>query len=254
MSCLIARLGGGVSHAIGVGGRDLDERVGALGMLSAIDMLDADPGTRTLVLISKPPAPKVASLVRDRVRRSGKRSVICFLGEDGATLTGAAEAAMERELAWSAPKLPKQRGAVRGLYCGGTLASEAALILRRAGAPGECIDLGDDRFTRSRPHPMLEPELRDEHIAQALADPAVAVLLFDVVLGYGAHRDPAGVLARGLKGLHKQGSRKLAIASVTGTDHDPQGFARQAALLRDAGVHLAPSNAHAAALAASLVN
>src|SRR5258706_8849631 len=70
VSCLIARLGGGVSHGIGVGGRDLDERVGALGMLSAIDVLDADPATKTLVLISKPPAQRVARAVLERARRS----------------------------------------------------------------------------------------------------------------------------------------------------------------------------------------
>src|ERR687888_354657 len=73
VSCLIARLGGGVSHGIGVGGRDLDERVGALGMLSAIDLLDADAATKTLVLISKPPAPRIAQKVLERVRRSQKR-------------------------------------------------------------------------------------------------------------------------------------------------------------------------------------
>jgi len=131
----------------------------------------------------------------------------------------------------------------------GTLAAEAALILRGAGAPGECVDLGDDRYTRGRPHPMIEPELRNEHIARAAADPAVGVLLFDVVLGYGAHPDPAGVLVQAL-----QGARKVAIASVTGTEQDPQGYSRQVALLRAAGVHVAPSNAHAAMLAASVVS
>jgi FdrA protein len=74
------------------------------------------------------------------------------------------------------------------------------------------------------------------------------VLLFDVVLGYGAHPDPAGVLVQGL-----QGAPKPAIASVTGTEQDPQGWSRQLAVLRAAGVHVAPSNAHAAAIAAAAV-
>jgi len=253
VSSLIARMGGGVSHGIGVGGRDLDERVGALGMLAALELLDADPGTRTLVLISKPPAPRVAQSVLERVRRSKKRAVICFLGAKqpglARTLTEAAEQAMQKTLA--APPLPAgkaHKGAVRGLYCGGTLAAEAALVLRRAGASGECLDLGDDRYTRGRPHPMIEPELRNEHIAAALADTRVAVLLFDVVLGYGAHADPAGVLVQALAG-----SRKPAIASVTGTEQDPQGWSRQVAALRAAGVQVAPSNALAAALAAASV-
>src|SRR5436190_18820324 len=252
VACLIARLGGGVTHGIGVGGRDLDERVGALGMLAALDALESDPETHTLVLISKPPAPRVAREVLARVRRSSKRAVVCFLGADergiARTLTDAAEAATGRKLDYRAPALTKRAGAVRGLFCGGTLASEAQLILRAAKAPGECIDLGDDRYTRGRPHPMIEPELRNEHIARALADPGVGVLLFDVVLGYGAHAAPAGVLVQAL-----QRTTKPAIASITGTEADPQVGSRQGALVRAAGVHVAPSNAHAAALAAAVV-
>ena len=249
VSCLIARLGGGVSHGIGVGGRDLDERVGALGMLAAIEALEADAATRTLVLISKPPAPRIAQKVLERVRRSQKRAVVCFLGEKGGTLTEAAEAATGRKVEYAPPALPKRKGAVRGLYCGGTLASEAALILRDAGAAGECMDLGDDRYTRGRPHPMIEPELRNEHIARAAADPAIGVLLFDVVLGYGAHPDPAGVLIGALKG-----AQQVAVASVTGTEQDPQRWSRQVAALRATGVHVAPSNAYAAMLAAAIVS
>jgi FdrA protein len=245
VSCLIARLGGGVSHGIGVGGRDLDERVGALGMLSAIDLLDADPATKTLVLISKPPSPRVAKTVLERVRQSKKRTVVCFLGSDGSTLTEAAEQAMQKKLAADTPSLGKAKGRVLGLYCGGTLAAEAELLL---GEAGECVDLGDDEFTRGRPHPMIEPELRNGHIRKALGDPTIGVLLFDLVLGFGAHADPAGVLVEGLKG-----SRKIAIASVTGTEQDPQGFSRQVEKLRAAGVHVAASNACAARLARSLV-
>jgi FdrA protein len=246
VSCLIARLGGGVSHGIGVGGRDLDERVGALGMLSAIDLLDADPATQALVLISKPPSPRVAETVLARVRQSKKRSVVCFLGANGSTLTEAAEQAMQKKLPSDTPSRGRAKGRVLGLYCGGTLAAEAEVLL---GDGGDCVDLGDDEFTRGRPHPMIEPELRNEHIRQALADPSIGVLLFDVVLGFGAHADPAGVLLDGLKG-----SKKIAIASVTGTEQDPQGFSRQVAKLRAAGVHVAPSNAYAARLAASTVS
>src|SRR5438105_491331 len=110
VSSLIARLGGGVSHGIGVGGRDLDERVGALGMLAAIDALEADAGTRTLVLISKPPAPRIAQKVLERVRRSPKRVEVCFLGEQGGTLTEAAEAATGRQIDYALPALAKRNG------------------------------------------------------------------------------------------------------------------------------------------------
>jgi FdrA protein len=125
------------------------------------------------------------------------------------------------------------------------LCSEARLVLDDE--RHQLIDLGDDRYTRSRPHPMLEPELRDEHIARALADRSVAVLLLDVVIGYGAHPDPAGVASRAV-----HGAKKPVIASVTGTEADPQGWSRQAAILRAAGVIVASSNARAAEAAAAL--
>ena len=95
---------------------------------------------------------------------------------------------------------------------------------------------------------MIEPELRNEHVAAALADPKIGVVLVDVVLGFGSHLDPAGILAKVL------GGAKPVIASIVGTEGDPQVFSRQAATLRAAGVVVAPSNAHAAELAASLVS
>jgi len=251
VSCLIARMGGGVSHGIGVGGRDLDQRIGALGMLAAIDALEEDPGTRSIVLISKPPAPGVAKLVMDRVRRSAKRCVVCFLGESGGTLLDAAEAAMEKRVSrFEIPAFPKQKSKfVKGLYCGGTLCSEAKMIFAAKGLKGHSfVDLGDDEYTRGRPHPMIEPELRNEHVAAALADPKIGVILVDIVLGFGSHSDPAGTLTGALNG------KKTVIASVVGTDGDPQGWSRQVAMLRAAGVAVAPSNAHAAELAASLVS
>jgi FdrA protein len=250
VSTLIARLGGGVSHGIGVGGRDLDARIGALGMLAAIDALEADPATRTIVLISKPPAPEVAKAVMERVGRCAKRCVVCFLGS-AATLRDAAEQAVNKRLSpFELAPLPKQKNKlVRGLYCGGTLCSEAKMIFAAKGLQGHrFVDLGGDEFTRNRPHPMIEPELRNEHVAAALADPQVGVILVDIVLGFGSHPDPAGVL------LKNNFSSKIAIASVVGTEGDPQVFSRQVAALRAAGVVVAPSNAHAAELAASAVS
>ncbi|MGH8689812.1 MAG: acyl-CoA synthetase FdrA, partial [Burkholderiales bacterium] len=253
VSCLIARMGGGISHGIGVGGRDLDERVGALGTLAAVDALEGDAGTRTIVLISKPPAPRVAEHVLERVARCAKRSVVCFLGVEkpglARTLREAAEMATGSKIHEEGPgRRSKIKGSVRGLYCGGTLCSEAELIFRGKGLKQHrFVDLGDEKYARNRPHPMIEPELRNDHVAAALADPEVGVILVDLVLGYGAHPDPAGVL------LEQKLSSKVVIASVTGTDDDPQGWSRQVAKLRTAGVLVAPSNAHAAELAASLV-
>jgi FdrA protein len=250
VSSLIARLGGGVSHGIGVGGRDLDERVGALGTLAALDLLEADAATSTIVLISKPPSPQVARQVLERTGKSSKRHVVCFLGstEPGLarTLTQAAELAAGKTLPREKIELPKRKGAVCGLYCGGTLCAEAKLIVG-AGNGNRFIDLGGDKYTRGKPHPMIEPELRNEHVREALADPAVGVLLLDVVLGYGSHENPAAVLAKALK------PGKTLIASVTGTEQDPQVRSRQVSILRDAGVIVAQSNAHAAELAAASV-
>jgi succinyl-CoA synthetase alpha subunit len=277
VSCLIARMGGGISHAIGTGGRDLAAEVGAVTTLMALDVLDADPQTRHIVLISKPPSEAVARTVLDRVSRSAKRFTICFLGAReldvpanarlARTLKDAAEIAVGHPMpaskrVWSLPALRGNRA--RGLFAGGTLCAEAQVMFRQAGlkvasnvpVPGASavtddpsahvmIDLGDDAFTRGRPHPMIDPLVRDAPLAHALADPAVGVVLLDVVLGYGSHSDPAGHLA-GFLGARDRGP--LIIASVTGTDADPQSRVAQVGKLADAGVIVAPSNADAAAL------
>jgi FdrA protein len=251
VSCLLSRMGRGVSHGIGVGGRDLDERVGALATLAAIDALEQDPGTATIVLLSKPPAPAVAEKVLERLARCRKKTVVCFLGLDqpglAPTLLAAAEMAAGARIENQKEKAEKSKGRVEGLYCGGTLCTEAELIFKRRGLQGHrFIDLGDDRYTRGRPHPMIDPEIRNAHVAAAASDPAVGVILVDVVLGYGAHADPAGILLKV--------SSKPMVASVTGTDDDPQVRSRQVAKLRGAGVLVGPSNAQAAELAAAAVS
>jgi FdrA protein len=161
-------------------------------------------------------------------------------------LLAAAEMAAEAKVSAEQFSIRKTKGRIQGLYCGGTLCSEAELIFKRRGLSGHTfVDLGDDRYTRGRPHPMIDPEIRNAHVAAAAADPAIGAILLDVVLGYGAHPDPAGILLKA--------KAKPVVASVTGTDDDPQVRSRQVAKLREAGVLVAPSNAQAAELAASLV-
>jgi hypothetical protein len=92
---------------------------------------------------------------------------------------------------------------------------------------------------------MIDPAVRDAPLAEALADPAVGLVLLDVVLGYGAHPDPAGHLIGAIAGR----DRPPIIASVTGTDADPQPRIDQVRRLEAAGVIVAASNADAAALA-----
>ncbi len=278
VSCLIANNGGGISHAIGTGGRDLKAEVGGITTLMAIDLLDGDPGTRHIVIISKPPAPDVARAVLARVANSVKPYTICFIGGTDepmpsnakmvATLEAAAGHALKQTLEREA--VTKTGGAagkfMRGLFAGGTLCAEAQVVLASAGLacasnvpipgslplsaslPGHTlIDLGDDEYTQGRPHPMIEPAVREAPLLAALAEPGVGVVLIDVVLGYGAHADPAGhivsVLARA------QQPHPLVITSVTGTAGDPQGLTQQQAKLRAAGVVVAPSNAAAVRLA-----
>jgi FdrA protein len=277
ISCLVARAGRGVSHAIGTGGRDLKAEVGAVTTLMAIDALDADAATAHIVLVSKPPPAAIARMVLDRVAKSAKPFTICFIGagnlalppnaRGAATLKAAAELALGRSLAASPAQPPLRRVVgtlARGLFAGGTLCAEAQIVFRNAGlavasnipVPGAAamtgasghvmIDLGDDAFTRGRPHPMIEPAVRDGPLFEALADPQVGVILLDIVLGYGSHPDPAGHLAQAVAG---RDGGALIIASVTGTDADPQPRAAQVRKLVQAGVMVADSNADAAALA-----
>jgi FdrA protein len=282
VSCLLAQAGTGISQAIGVGSRDLSREVGGLATLAAIDLLDDDPTTEHIVLISKPPHPQVITTLLDRVGRSRKPFTLCFLGAKPRelpgnasaveTLSAAARQVLAKPLA-AAPvsaKLSARAGTILGLFSGGTLCAEAQLILlaagRRvasnAGVPGAAnlveaamgsdrlIDLGADEFTRGRPHPMIDPAARAEALRSGLADASLAVILLDVVLGFGAHPDPAGAIAACLTAAAPQ--RPHVIASVTGTEADPQVRSRQAATLSAAGVLLAPSNADAAELAARL--
>lgn len=281
VSCLIAQAGRGISHAIGTGGRDLKAEVGGLTTLAAIDLFDIDPATRHVVIVSKPPAADVAARILDRVGRSPKPFTVCFLGDAGRAMPGNAKAARTLDAAaglatgrataaGTTAETTPRRGNIRGLFAGGTLAAEAQIVALAAGlavasnamVPGAAplgdlsrqhamLDLGADEYTRGRPHPMIEPAVRDEPLAAALRDPSVAVVLLDCVLGYGGHMDPGGHLASALRDRPKSGP--LVIASVTGTDGDPQNRAAQVAKLQEVGVIVAPSNAGAARMAADRV-
>ena len=157
------------------------------------------------------------------------------------------------EPAFEAPMLAtwrRQRTRYAGCICGGTLAEEAEAVLVARGAPHQVIDFGDDRYTRGRAHPMIDPTLRNTAIVEAGADPSVAVLLLDVMLGLGSHADPAGATVPAIREARARAEadgRTLALlAHIVGTDGDAQGLARQQAALRAAGVQLYESNYHAA--------
>ncbi len=290
----IHRLGGGVSQAFGLGGRDLSEAVGGASALDAVRVLAEDPATGVLVFVSKPPAPAVRDRVLEALAEAGKPVVAVFMGlpadlplgriRFAATLDQAARLAVEEERRLEKgdpdrlfPQLRAMKAAgqyaVQGLFSGGTLAAEAAMILRRelgcnddgphtegrllSSGGHSVIDLGDDVYTVGRPHPMIDARTRMELIEKAAEDPYTAVILFDVVLGWGGSMDMAGSLVPALRtarGKARAAGRDLVfIASICGTDEDPQNYDAQAAALTEAGVYVASSNAAAAELAAATV-
>lgn len=305
VTALVDRAGGGVSQAIGTGGRDLSGAVGGLTMQQGLDRLAADPETEVVVLVSKPPEPETLDPLLEAVEVCDKPVVVDFIGADegGIAAAGATPADSLADAARLALEASGQRGgsirfedgvsgfadptdagsiaaevgdpapsrtALRGLYTGGTFAVEAVTVLERyltdigtnlgagsalrdplAPAGHAVVDLGADAFTRGRPHPMIDPSLRTEQLESALDSDDVLVVLVDVVLGYGAHADPAGPVVEAVTDAATDGWPAV-VASVCGTRDDPQDWPGQVTRLVDAGVHVTETNAAAARLAGEL--
>ncbi|MER5622389.1 FdrA family protein [Streptosporangium sp. NPDC002544] len=251
VACLLDHAGVGVSHVLGVGGRDLSADVGGLSTLRALEALDADPATELIVLISKPPAPEVARAVAETVAKLGTPVVTALLGPGQDDLTTATETALRALGApvpawpsWPAPGTARgHAGGLRGIYSGGTLCVEARLIT----GSGEFTDFGDDAYTVGRAHPMIDPTLRLEALAEV---PPGEVVLIDVVLGHGADPDPAATLAPVIAGATARGV--TVIVALVGSEGDPQGLNAQAETLNAAGAAVFTSNAQAAGHAAEV--
>jgi FdrA protein len=305
VSCLLDAMDLGISQAIGTGGRDLKEEVGASTMLQGIDLLLSDAATEIIVLISKPPAEPVVARILARLTSAEKSAVLCFIGHQAdspphgvmfaATLEEAALKAAS--LSGIRPRLltpedsltewanaarkrmaPRQRY-LRALYAGGTLCYEAMLIASQRIGPiysnipihkqfaihdvlksghHSAVDLGDDEFTKGRPHPMIDGTLRNEYIANVADDPETAVLLLDVVIGFGASDDPAGELApviEAARGKAEAMGNEIAVVTyVCGTDRDEQGKHAQISKLQSSGAFVARTNAEAARLASMIID
>ncbi|MFC4009740.1 FdrA family protein [Nonomuraea purpurea] len=248
VTSLLDWAGVGVSHVLGVGGRDLSAEVGGLSTLRALRMLDEDPATELIVLISKPPAPQVARVVREAVAGLATPVVEALLGSGAPDLTEATEQvlrALHRPVpewpSWPGTARDAQKKTIKGVYSGGTLNVEAAMIA----GPGDFVDYGDDVYTRGRAHPMIDPTLRAEALAHARAGD---VVLMDVVLGHGADPDPAASLAHAVAR-----TPATVVIALIGTAGDPQDLHRQAAAFRAAGAAVFTSNAQAARHARSLL-
>jgi FdrA protein len=276
ISSHVHALGAGVSQMIGTGGRDLDAEIGAITCRQGLDLLARDPETRVIVLVSKPPVPSVTRAVLAAARATGKPVVVHFLGTApparqvgllhfASSLADAARLAVDlvessdRVAPLSAgpspPNTEATSGYLRGLFSGGTLASEALHALKSFVTPlhsnleGEgvrplesparseahtILDLGTDEYTVGRLHPMIDSDLRLRRLAQEAADPEVGLVLLDVVLGDGAHSDPAGELAPAIADARRTRDVEF-VAVVIGTDEDPQGLESQVETLRGAG-------------------
>jgi hypothetical protein len=280
-------------------------------MLAGLDLLQQDPATQVIVLLSKPPAPEVARRVIARAAHGAKPTVIAFLGatQDAAegsaashlhvasTLSDAARLAVQlaggqaprpsnalpddvrHAIQQSRQALKPGQRFVRGIFSGGTLCDEAMAELCASLGPiysniplhsdwrladakvsqeHTAIDFGSDEFTIGRPHPMIDAGLRLRRLAQEAADPATAVILLDMVLGFGAHADPASEFAPAIeraKAAAAEDGRSLAcIVSLCGTAQDPQGLAEQHAALSQAGALVFTENALAARVASAIVS
>ena len=270
----IHSLGGGVSYAIGTGGRDLKREVGGVTARQALDLLSRDHDTKVIVLVSKPPDPEVATQLLKEARQSKKPVVVQFMGyAPPSQHMGNLHFALNfDEAAAKAIRLlqedhdsqddQKGKGAleggrrfIRGLFSGGSLANEALRALQVTTSPlfsniplqetqrlpdslksqaHSILDLGEDEFTVGRLHPMMDNELRIRLIQQEAADPEVALILLDIVLGESAHPDPAGELAPIIADLREKTPVEVVIILV-GTNEDPQNLESQHQQLVEVG-------------------
>lgn len=288
VTTIIDRLGNGVVHAIGTGGRDLSDKVGAITMKDAIVALENHEPTDVICVISKPPAKEVRDEVVQLLQSISKPVVAIFLGEKPAahegkvylahTLEETAKIAVDlanevsvKENYFEPVAAPEQTigedKVIKGLYSGGTLAAEAGMLISEAlGLAGlvkeagyilksdgyDVIDLGDDIYTQGKPHPMIDPEVRVKKIQEYAAEANTGVILLDVVLGYGAHEDMVGALMPAIKEAQAVNPELTFIATVVGTNKDPQNYEDAVLRLEAEGVLVAESNAKAVQLALRL--
>jgi FdrA protein len=279
------RIGVGVGHIVGLGGRDLCDEIGGATLLAALQALDHDPATEVIVVVAKQIGLLTLGTMMRVVAELSTPIVTCLFGQPDAWVTSLVGAHPANSLCSAATiaktvleSLPHQRPnvdlavvdsyrqslgpdpVVRGLFAGGTLAYEATQILRpligdvatdESAASGShgVVDLGDDRYTRGQPHPMINPSLQADLIRDQLGNGKADIVLFDVVLGHGTHACPAEILAQAVMESRDRPQQFLAIASVVGTVNDPQDLMYQQEILANAGVAVQDETSSAALLA-----
>ncbi len=283
LTTIIDRLGEGVTNAIGTGGRDLAIEVGGITMMDTIEVMEKDDEVKVLIIISKPPAKEVKEKIEHRLSNFKKPVVTLFLGEkptqheenfyhaytldEAARLAvslvrgeAVAEASCEVDEASFFAK--EDAKTIKAYYSGGTLAGEAALLIKDAleitakGSKSEgfmlnaqghiVVDLGDDVYTQGKPHPMIDPAKRIECMEEALDDASTGVVLLDIVLGYGSHEDMVAALLPSIQELQEkarvEGRTIFFIATVCGTRRDFQGYDDSVRRLKEAGIIVCDNN------------
>ncbi|MEK7721136.1 MAG: acyl-CoA synthetase FdrA, partial [Elusimicrobiota bacterium] len=306
VTVLISNEGAGISQAIGTGSRDVKIEIGALTLLQALKMLAADPATEVLLIVSKPPHPRILKKITAEIKKIRKPVVAVFLGGEikgkikdnfypAKTLEEAAYKAVclgkgwelgrareliydmnlkAREPAKKEAAKKKRSSCLRGLFSGGTFVSEAQVILPEligdiwSNAPLDkkwklknslklsghaVIDMGEDEFTVGRPHPMIDFSLRSKMIISEAENPEVSVLLLDVVLGCGSNLKPLEDILPAITEAFLRNRELSIVASVIGTESDPQMRSKVVKGLEAAGVRVMPSNAGACPLAGEII-
>jgi FdrA protein len=280
----IHHLGEGISQALGTGSRDLKQSVAGAMAIRGLNLLANDPETEVMVLVSKPPDAAVTARLLQRAWAAGKPTVVSFIGYPpparrlgnlyfASALNEAADLAVglvgKEAIELKTPKMRAGARYLRGLFSGGTLAAEALAGFQAVLGPvysniaeprlsdplvskeHTLLDLGEDIFTVGRLHPMIDNDLRMRRLRQEAADPEVALILLDVVLGEGAHSDPASELAPAMAEARAEHGIEVVIILV-GTDEDPQDLEAQAQQLRDAGAVVYDDTSDAVAYSTSL--
>jgi succinyl-CoA synthetase alpha subunit len=306
-TCQVHNAGQGISHAIGTGTNDVSDKIGGITSLAAIDALEADPNTKVISFVSKPPGKNLQEKLIERLKICSKPTICCFLGADHSsspddqlhfakTIDLAVDWALH--LAGSTPppiefKLQAEELALidievaqwiseqqylRGVFAGGTYCYQSQQILHNTGleiysnAPldnkflldnpdqsraNSIVDMGDEYYTLGKPHPMIDGSLRIERILSESLDPEVAVLFLDFILGYNASSDPAGELLEAISQAQQnatnRGAHLTVVASICGTEDDPQDLKLQSQMLKDQGVYVFNSNSKAAIFCAGLL-
>ncbi|MBR5510070.1 MAG: acyl-CoA synthetase FdrA [Lachnospiraceae bacterium] len=283
LTTIIDRLGEGVTNAIGIGGRDLNAAIGGITMMDMIDAMEDDDSVKVLIILSKPPAKEVRDKISNRLSNFSKPVVTLFVGEKPEyheenfyhtyTLDEAARLAVSLVRGEKIPEASAEvdetefykaedKKTIKAYYSGGTLANEAAMLIKDAlgcTVPPEdiegymlqldgnvVVDLGDDAYTKGKPHPMIDPAKRIECMQSAVDDESTGVILFDIMLGYGSHADMAGALLPTIVELKEKaeaaGRKVFFVGTVCGTRSDFQGYDEAVNKLKNAGVIVCENN------------